>query len=118
MASLVAIPTSVLGELSKLVFDFFWKGKRDLVSRPFVVQHLSVGGFYVVESIKRTKNPIKIFPCNVVNEETPANIPDELTDTPILFLLSPLEWGDCEVPNEVLAEIPEKQLSICKVVWG
>ena len=49
VASLICIPTWVLGELSKLVFDFFWKGKRDLVSRSVVVQHSSVGGFSVVD---------------------------------------------------------------------
>ena len=49
VASLVCMPAWVLGELSKLVFDFFWKGKRDLVSRSVVVQHLSVGGFSVVD---------------------------------------------------------------------
>ena len=49
VASLVCMPAWVLGELSKLVFDFFWKGKRDLVSRSVVVQHSSVGGFSVVD---------------------------------------------------------------------
>ena len=49
VASLVCMPTWVLGELSKLVFDFFWKGKRDLVSRSVVVQHWSVGVFSVVD---------------------------------------------------------------------
>ena len=49
LASLVCMPAWVLGELSKLVFDFFWKGKRDLVSRSVVVQHSSVGGFSVVD---------------------------------------------------------------------
>ena len=49
VASLVFMPAWVLGELSKLVFDFFWKGKRDLVARSVVVQHPSVGGFSVVD---------------------------------------------------------------------
>ena len=49
VASLVPMPAWVLGALSKLVFDFFWKGKRDLVARSVTVQHLSVGGFSVVD---------------------------------------------------------------------
>ena len=49
VASLIYMPPWVLSELSKLVFDFFWKGKRDLVSRSSVVQHSLVGGFSVVD---------------------------------------------------------------------
>ena len=49
MASLVHMPPWVLGELCRLVFDFFWKGKRDLVARPVVVQDSPVGGFSVVD---------------------------------------------------------------------
>ena len=43
------MPPWVLGELCRVVFDFFWKGKRDLVARSVVVQHSSVGGFSVVD---------------------------------------------------------------------
>ena len=43
------MPPWVLGELSRVVFDFFWKGKRDLVARSVVVQDSSVGGFSVVD---------------------------------------------------------------------
>ena len=49
VASLVPMPAWVLGELSKLAFHFFWKGKRDRVARSVVMQHPSVGGFSVVD---------------------------------------------------------------------
>ena len=49
VASLIHMPTWVLSELCKLVFDFFWKGKRDLVSRSVVVQSTCLGGFSVVD---------------------------------------------------------------------
>ena len=49
VASLVHMPPWVLGELCRLAFDFFWKGKRDLVARSVVVQDSSVGGFSVVD---------------------------------------------------------------------
>ena len=35
-------------EVKILVFNFFWKGKRDLVSRSVVVQPTVSGGFSVV----------------------------------------------------------------------
>ena len=49
VASLIHMPTWVLSELCKLVFNFFWKGKRDLVSRSVVVQPTCLGGFSVVD---------------------------------------------------------------------
>jgi len=49
VASLVHMPPWVLAELNKLVFSFFWKGKRDLVARAVVVQSPSVGGCSVVD---------------------------------------------------------------------
>ena len=49
VASLIHMPPWVLSELYKLVFGFFWKGKRDLVSRSVVVQPLCFGGFSVVD---------------------------------------------------------------------
>lgn len=49
VASLVHMPTWVLSELCKLVFNFFWKGKPDLVSRSVVVQPTCSGGFEVVD---------------------------------------------------------------------
>lgn len=49
MASLVHMPTWVLGELNKLVFNFFWKGKKDLVVRRVVVQPPCAAGFSVVD---------------------------------------------------------------------
>ena len=51
MASLVHMPDWVLRELNTLVFKFFWKGKRDLVTRSVVGQLCLFGGFSVV-SIK------------------------------------------------------------------
>ena len=51
-----------------------------------------------------------------VDEESPGEMPDEPTDTPILFSPSPLEWGNCDVPHEPTAEIHEKQPSVPKVL--
>ena len=48
VASLVRMPPWVHGEPLRLVFSFFWKGKKDLVTRVAVVQAPSVGGFSVV----------------------------------------------------------------------
>ena len=48
VASLVRMPDWVLKELNTLVYNFFWKGKRDLVSRSVVVQSPLFGGFSVV----------------------------------------------------------------------
>ena len=50
VASLVHMPTWVLKELNTLVFNFFWEGKRDLVSRSVVVQPTLFGGFSVVSN--------------------------------------------------------------------
>lgn len=49
VASLIHMLPWVLSELYKLVFGFFWKGKRDLVSRSVVVQPLCFGGFSAVD---------------------------------------------------------------------
>ena len=49
MASLVHMPPWIQSELYKLVFNFFWKEKRDLVARCVVVQSPSLGGFSVVD---------------------------------------------------------------------
>ena len=49
IASLIHVPPWVSSELCKLVFGFFWKGKRDLVSRAVVVQPTSAGGFSVID---------------------------------------------------------------------
>ena len=48
VASLVHLPAWALKELNTLTFNFFWKGKRDLVSRSVVVQPCLFGGFSVV----------------------------------------------------------------------
>lgn len=48
VASLIHMPAWVLKELNTLAFNFFWKGKRDLVSRSVVVQPSLLGGFSVV----------------------------------------------------------------------
>ena len=47
VASLVHMPAWVEKELSRLVFSFFWSGKRELVSRATVVQPHLFGGFSV-----------------------------------------------------------------------
>ena len=49
VASLVHMSPWVLGELCRLAFDFFWKGKRDLVAHSVVVQDSSVGSLSVVD---------------------------------------------------------------------
>ena len=38
----------VLKELNTLIFNFFWKGKRELVFRSCVIQHCLFGGFSVI----------------------------------------------------------------------
>ena len=48
VASLIHMPGLVEKELSRLVFSFFWSGKRELVSRSTVVQSHLFGGFSVV----------------------------------------------------------------------
>ena len=50
VASLVFMPPGILHELCTLVFNFFWGGKRDLVSRSVVVQSPLFGGFSVVDT--------------------------------------------------------------------
>lgn len=42
--SLIHMPPWVHSELNKLAFSFFWKGKRDLISRYIVVQPCTAGG--------------------------------------------------------------------------
>ena len=49
VASLVPVPDWVYAELLKLVFSFFWGGKRDLVARAVVFQPPTAGGFSVVD---------------------------------------------------------------------
>ena len=48
VASLVHMPPRVMHELCTLVFNFFWSGKRDLVSHAVVVQSPLFGGFSLV----------------------------------------------------------------------
>ena len=49
VASLIFMPPWVQRELSILVFSFFWSGKRELVSRPVIIQPSRLGGFSVVD---------------------------------------------------------------------
>ena len=49
VASLVYMPPRIMRELCTLVFNFFWSGKKDLVSRTVVVQSPLFGGFSVVD---------------------------------------------------------------------
>lgn len=48
VASVIHMPQWVLRELNKLVFNFFWKGKPDLVTRDVIAQPPSSGGFSVI----------------------------------------------------------------------
>ena len=48
MATLLPIPGWALGKLNRIIFPFFWKGKKDLVSRTVVIQFRSFGGFGIV----------------------------------------------------------------------
>ena len=50
VASLIHMPLWVLKELNSLVFDFFWRTKRELVARAVVVQPFLQGGFAVVDT--------------------------------------------------------------------
>ena len=48
VASLVHMPAWVCAELKKLLFSFFWSGKRDLVARKVLIHPKDSGGFSVV----------------------------------------------------------------------
>ena len=48
VASLIFMPPWVCRELNKIVFNFFWSGKRDRVARNVVIQPPDLGGFSVV----------------------------------------------------------------------
>ena len=54
VASLIPVPEWVFAELLKLIYKFFWGGKRDLVARVVVVQPPSAGGFSVVNPRLKT----------------------------------------------------------------
>ena len=45
VASVIHMPQRVLRELNKAVFNFFWNGKPDLVTRDVIVQPPFSGGF-------------------------------------------------------------------------
>ena len=49
VASLVHMPAWVRKELCRLVFSFFWSGKRELVARTAITQSPLFGGFFVVD---------------------------------------------------------------------
>ena len=51
IASLVAVSSWVKTELNRLIFNFFWGGKRDLVTQNVVIHPKDMGGFSLV-SIK------------------------------------------------------------------
>lgn len=48
MASVLPMPDWALKDINKLLFDFFWKGKKELVACNVVVQPRSSGSFSVV----------------------------------------------------------------------
>ena len=47
-ATMLPIPGWTLGKLKRIIFPFFWKGKKDLVARAMVIQSRSCGGFGIV----------------------------------------------------------------------
>lgn len=49
VASLIHVPEWVIAEINKLIFNFFWNGKRDLVACKVVVQPTCSGGFGMVD---------------------------------------------------------------------
>ena len=50
VASLVHIPSWALSQVNKLVFNFFWSSKRDLVARNVVIHSRENGGYSVVST--------------------------------------------------------------------
>ena len=48
VASFIPMPLWVDNELNSLIFNFFWSGKKDLVSRTVTIHSKSDGGFSVV----------------------------------------------------------------------
>ena len=50
MATMFPIPAWALGKLNRIIFSFFWKGKKDLVARAVVIQPRSHGGFGVISA--------------------------------------------------------------------
>ena len=61
VASLVYMPPRILHELCTFVFNFFWSGKKDLVSRTIVVQSPLFGGFSVVDVLSLLAQWVKRF---------------------------------------------------------
>lgn len=45
---MIHMPQWVLRELNKVVFNFFWNGKPDLVTRDVIAQPPLSGGFSVI----------------------------------------------------------------------
>ena len=43
MATMLPIPGWALGKLNRIIFSFFWKGKKDLVASAVVIQSRSCG---------------------------------------------------------------------------
>ena len=60
VASLVGVPDWVYAELLKLIFNFFWGDKRDLVARAVVIQPPSAGAFSVVDPVSKSL----LFSCS------------------------------------------------------
>ena len=49
VASLIHVPEWIVFEINKLIFQFFWSGKHDLVPRKVVIQPKGNGGFGMVD---------------------------------------------------------------------
>ena len=60
VASLVHMPFWVLTELNKLVFNFFWGGKKDLVARNVMFHPKEHGGFSVVSTEFKVQSLLRI----------------------------------------------------------
>ena len=56
VASLVPMPSWVLGKINSIVFGFYWNGKRDLVARNVVIHSRGEDGFSVVSADLKVKS--------------------------------------------------------------
>ena len=91
VASLIHIPLLDLGELLRLVFSFFWKGKKDLVARTVVVQAPSAYGFSVVDV-----NLCWFSGSDGLSRRNPTGLP--LCASGFTLSLTPLRWRCCFGP--------------------
>ena len=55
-ASLIAIPPSVITHVNRSLFNFFWSGKKDLVTKKIVRLLKHLGGFGIVDVGKNVRS--------------------------------------------------------------